>query len=90
MIIEAVVILLIAWSNAIGTQYLLPTKQTRAYTMSVVLGAVVNIVINIPLITLWGAVGAAIATVLSEMTVTAYQLWIVHKQVVTNKLFADT
>lgn len=90
MIIEAIVILLIAWSNAIGTQYLLPTNQTRSYTMSVVLGAVVNIIINIPLITLWGAVGAAIATVLSETTVTIYQLWIVHKQVVANKLFADT
>lgn len=90
MIIESIVIILIAWSNAIGTQYLLPTKQTKPYTMSVVLGAIVNIVINIPLITLWGGVGAAIATVLSEVTVTAYQLWVVRNQIKASKLFADT
>lgn len=90
MVIEAVVILLIAWSNAIGTQYLLPTKQTKAYTTSVVLGAVVNIVVNIPLIIFWGAIGATIATVLSEITVTGYQLWSVRKQIVYRKLFSDT
>lgn len=87
MMIEAIVIVLIAWSNAIGTQYLLPTKQTGAYTTSVVLGAVVNIGINIPLILTWGAIGAALATVLSEMTVTGYQFWVIRKQISYSKLF---
>ncbi len=90
MMVEAVVILLIAWSNAIGTQFLLPTKQVRAYTMSVVLGAVVNIVMNIPLIILWGAMGTAIATVLSELTVTGYQLYAIRLQVDYKKIFLDT
>jgi len=89
MMIEAVVILLIAWSNAIGTQYLLPTKQTKTYTISVVMGAIVNIVMNVPLIIMWGAVGATIATVLSEITVTAYQLFIIRKQIDYRKLFTD-
>lgn len=90
MMVEAVVILLIAWSNAIGTQFLLPTKQVRAYTMSVVLGAAVNIVMNIPLIILWGAMGTAIATVLSELTVTGYQLYAIRLQVDYKKIFLDT
>ena len=89
MMIEAVVILLIAWSNALGLQYLLPTKQNKAFTISVVVGAVVNLIVNIPLIMAYGAVGAAIATVISEVAVTGYQLWSVRKQISYRKLFTD-
>lgn len=90
MMIESVVILMIAWSNAIGTQFLLPTKQTRAYTISVIIGAVVNLVANIPLIILYGAIGASIATVLSELSVTLYQLIVIRNQLNYRKLFEDT
>lgn len=90
MMIEAVVILLIAWSNALGTQYLLPTNQNAAFTTSVIIGAVVNIIVNIPLILLWGAMGATIATVLSEISVTGYQLYVLRNQVDYKKLFKDT
>jgi O-antigen/teichoic acid export membrane protein len=90
MMIESVVILLIAWSNALGTQYLLPTNQNGAFTKSVVLGAVVNIIVNIPFIMLWGAFGATVSTVLSELTVTAYQLIAVKNQINYSNLFADT
>lgn len=89
MMIESIVILLIAWSNAIGTQFLLPTKRTSQYTVSVVLGAVVNLIANIPLINLYGAIGAAIATVISEATVTVYQLWIIRKVINYRSLFDD-
>lgn len=89
MIIESVVILLIAWSNAIGTQYLLPTKQTKSYTISVIFGALVNLVANIPLIISYGAIGAAIATVLSELAVTLYQIFVIRNQIDYSKLFSD-
>lgn len=90
MMIESLVILLIAWSNVIGTQFLLPTKQTKAYTTSVIIGAVVNLVMNIPFILFLGAVGAAIATVLSEISVTVYQLYVIRMQIQYKKLFTDT
>ncbi|WP_429970353.1 polysaccharide biosynthesis C-terminal domain-containing protein [Fructilactobacillus sp. Tb1] len=89
MMIESVVVLLIGWSNAIGVQYLVPTNQNKAYNYSVVLGAVVNIVANIPLIILWGAVGTAIATVISEITVTGYQMYAIRKQIDMRKLFVS-
>ncbi|WP_125566011.1 polysaccharide biosynthesis C-terminal domain-containing protein [Companilactobacillus insicii] len=89
MIIESVVIILIAWSNVLGIQYLIPTKQMRSYTISVVIGAVVNIIFNIPLIIKWGAVGATIATVLSEFSITAYQLFSIRKQIDYRELFKD-
>ncbi|QIO84969.1 oligosaccharide flippase family protein [Pediococcus acidilactici] len=90
MMLESVVILLIAWSNALGTQYLLPTNQNGAYTKSVIIGAIVNIVINIPFILVWGALGATLSTVLSELAVTAYQLFVVREQIKYHSLFADT
>lgn len=90
MMIESFVILLIAWSNAIGTQYLLPTNQNKSFTTSVIFGAIVNLIANIPLIMLWGATGAAVATVLSEFSVTLYQLIVVRKQIDYKKLFTDT
>lgn len=90
IMIESVVIWLIAWSNAIGTQYLLPTNQSKAYSISVILGAVINLLCNIPLIVLWGALGASIATVISEATVTSYQLWAIRRQVDFHKLFFET
>ncbi|WP_418611259.1 polysaccharide biosynthesis C-terminal domain-containing protein [Levilactobacillus brevis] len=90
IMIESVVIWLIAWSNAIGTQYLLPTNQSKAYSISVILGAAINLLCNIPLIVLWGALGASIATVISEATVTSYQLWAIRRQVDFHKLFFET
>ena len=89
LMIEAPVIILIGLSNVIGQQYLLPTKQTRTYTVSVVLGGVTNIVINIPLILKYGVYGAMIATLLSELTVTSYQLIKVRTALKLSKLFAN-
>lgn len=75
LMIEAPVIVLIGMSNVIGQQFLLPTKRTKIYTISVTLGAVTNIIFNVPLIILWGVKGAMVATLISEVCVTTYQLW---------------
>ncbi|ANZ57754.1 hypothetical protein BGL34_03805 [Fructilactobacillus lindneri] len=88
MMLESVVVLLIAWSNAIGVQYLVPTGQNKSYNYSVIIGAVVNIFANIPLILLWGAVGTALATVLSEAFVTIYQIYSIRKQISLKQMFA--
>lgn len=78
IVIESAIIILIALSNIIGQQFLLPTNRVSSYTISVILGAIVNILLNIPLITLWGVYGAVIATVISEGCVTFYQIWTVR------------
>ena len=89
MTIEAIVILVIAWSNVLGTQYLLPTNQNKEFTISVTLGAIVNILANIPLILLMGVNGTAIATVLSEIAVTGYQMIVIRDQIKIRNLFTD-
>lgn len=89
MMIESFVIILIAWSNTIGQQYLVPTNQIKKYTTSVVLGAVFNFVANFIFIDAWGLNGAMWATVASEAVVTGYQLWAVRKQVHFNEMFRN-
>lgn len=89
MMIEAVVILVIAWSNVLGVQYLLPTGHNKEYTISVTIGAVVNLVLNIPLILWLGANGAMISTVISEISVTGYQLYVTRHELRLGALFRD-
>ncbi|ONG00494.1 hypothetical protein BVG98_07440 [Lacticaseibacillus rhamnosus] len=87
--IESIAGLFIAWDNAIGQQYLLPTNQTSKYTAAVITGAIVNILINLPLIFLFQAQGAMWATVISEFSVTAMMLWQIRKQFEVRTLFDD-
>lgn len=87
MFIESIVILMIGWSNVIGTQYLLPVNRVKDFTVSVTLGAVVNIILNFPLIHFGGLNGAMWSTVISEISVTAYQLWVVRHDLDLKLLF---
>lgn len=75
------IILIIGLSNVIGTQYLLPTKRQKEFTISVTAGAIINLLLNIFFIKLWGAIGASIATVIAEITVTGVQFYIVRKEI---------
>ncbi len=73
------IILFISVSNVLGTQYLLPTKQQKKYTISVVCGALTNLVLNLILIPKYASIGAAISTIVAELVVTAVQLILVKE-----------
>lgn len=75
------IILAIGLSNVVGTQYLLPTKQQKKFTISVTVGAIVNFILNLILINLWKSVGASIATVIAEFTVTGIQFYLVRHEI---------
>ena len=89
MMIESIIILAIAWSNALGVQYLIPMNRIKQFTASVTVGALVNILLNIPLIKLWGLYGAMFSTVISEISVTMYQLWVVRDLLKFKMLFKE-
>ena len=90
MMIESLVILFIAWSNVLGVQYLLPTGHNKEFTISVTVGAIVNIILNVPLIMLLGTSGAMIATVISEFSVMSYQIYIVKEKLNLSKMMSET
>lgn len=68
------IILLMGVANVIGTQYLLPTKRQKEYTISVGVGVLANFILNYILIKLYNSIGACIATVLSQLIVDWMQL----------------
>lgn len=75
------IFIMIGLSNVIGTQYLLPTKKQKQFTISVVIGAIVNFFINIILIRKFGSIGASVATVIAESIVTIVQLIFIRKDI---------
>ncbi len=75
------IVILIGISNVIGTQYLLPTKQQAKYTFSVITGAIVNFILNFILIKKYWSIGASIATVIAELSVTVVQLILVRQDI---------
>lgn len=90
MMIESIVIPIIGWSNVLGVQYLLPIHRQKEFTMSVTIGAIINVILNIPLIHTWGLNGAMWSTVLSETGVTLYQLIAVKGLLSYKELFKES
>ena len=72
-IINAVIVM-ISISGLLGIQVFISVGKERLTLVSVIAGAVVNFTLNMILIPLHGAAGAAVATVVAECTVTALQL----------------
>lgn len=70
---------IISGSNVLGEQYLLPTCSDKPYTRSVWAGAVVNVALCLCILRPLGALGAAIATIVTEAVVLAYQCWVVRR-----------
>lgn len=87
MFVEAPAILFIAWSSTTGNQYLMPINKIQAFTLSVTVGAITNILANLILIKFAGGVGAALATVFSEITTATIQLVYIKNQIHLLKLF---
>ena len=75
------IIVAIGLSNVIGIQFLLPTKRQKEYTISVIMGAVINFCLNFILIFKLKSIGASIATVVAEFSVTAIQFYLARKEI---------
>lgn len=75
------IIIMTALSNTTGIQYLVPTQRQNYLTLSVIIGAVVNFSLNLIIIPIWGAIGAAWTSVVAECCVTAIQLCFVRKEI---------
>lgn len=80
MNIMAPTILFIGLSNVIGIQYLLPTKKQKEFTNSVLVGALINFIINIFVISKLESVGAAVATLFAEIFVTLIQFYYIRNE----------
>lgn len=90
MRVLCIIIPLICATNVMGVQYLLPCRRDRDFTLSVSVGALVNIIVNLFLIPAYGALGAAWATVLSEIAVMVYQVLVIRNEIPLLRCFLDS
>lgn len=84
--IGSLILLAISWSNILGMQVMIPMKKEKQFTISVTVGAVVNFVLNLILISNLKSVGTTISSVIAEMAVTGTQLYLLRDLVNIRKI----
>ena len=67
-------------SNVIGEQYLVALKREKEYTFSLIVSSIVNVILNIPFIIMWGALGAIISSIISETIKLVIGLFVIRKE----------
>ena len=72
-------IFLSGWKNVLRSQYLIPYEKDKAYVISLVSGAIVNVLMNAIFIPKLGARGAVIGTICAEFTGFMIQTYVVNK-----------
>ena len=85
MMIIAPMIIIRACANVVRTQYLLPNKRDKDYIISILIGVVINFVLNSLLIPQYAADGAAIATLFCESFVAIYQVVACRREIPVSK-----
>lgn len=70
----SITIPIMAYANVIRTHYLVPKNMDFAFLLSAILGAVTNVILNIILIPIYGALGAIFGTIGAEFVVLLVQI----------------
>lgn len=78
------------FASIVRNQELIPNGKDNEYCISIILGAVVNVVLNYILIPAYGAVGVSIATVIAEILVCVFQWIFTRKQYPYGKFILGT
>lgn len=93
---EPVILLMIATSpilitnglnNVTGVQYLIQAKKQHIFTISVIIGAVTNVILNLIFIRIWGTLGAVISSVIAETIILIVQLIAIRKELSVWEIF---
>lgn len=68
-------------ANVIRTNYLIPSGNDRIYVTSTILGAVINLILNLIFIPKYASMGACIGTIIAEFVVMIYQIIMTRKNI---------
>ena len=80
----------VSWANVVRTQYLIPRHHDKIYVVSMLVGALVNFLVNCLLIPQLQGDGAAIGTVMAEFSVMFVQMLLIRKEIPIIKYCTDT
>lgn len=89
IIIVSPIIPAIAYSNVIGSQFLIPASKERELTISVITAAIISISINIFLIPKYSSIGTSISILIAEFIVIGFQLYYVRNFIQLKGLFYE-
>lgn len=76
-------------AGALRTQYIIPTQKDKIYLISLVTGALVNLILNALLIPSMNGVGAIIGTIAAEFSVCLVQFFMTRKDIPIWKYVGD-
>lgn len=74
LIITSPILLIIGLNSITGNQILIPIGKQNIYTISVTIGAIANIILNLILIHFFGTIGAVISSICAEIIILTIQL----------------
>lgn len=86
----SVTVIPIAWANVLRTQYLIPSAKDKEYVLSVVIGALLNFIINYTLIPRFGLKGAIVGTILAEYSVAILQTIQIRRELDIKNLIRES
>lgn len=78
------ILLISGFSNITGNQVLIPQGRDAAFMTAVIAGANINVILNIILMPKYGCNGAAIATIVAEMTQMSIQFYYAKETIIKN------
>lgn len=82
-------IVIIPFGATVRNAYLIPCGRDREYLISLVSGALINLVLNLILIPNIGVIGAIIGTIASEVVALVLQLTFARKDLPVGKFFVE-
>lgn len=82
-------LLFMGYSSVLGSQYLVATGQSRYLSIAVIGGLISSGILSVLLIPSYGAVGAAIASVVGEATIMIIEVYCLKKQIDFISLCSD-
>lgn len=89
MKISSFIIIFGTWCNLAGFQLLIPLGKDREFTISVMIGAILNIMLNAVLINKYKEVGVAFASILAEFVVPIVQFYFLRHILELKTLFSS-
>lgn len=86
----APILVIKSFSATVRTQFLIPLNREREFTISVIIGAIVNLILNFAMIPGLGAIGAVIATFMAELCSCIFQFYAIRKDIALASFLSKT
>lgn len=86
LMIFSSLIVIIGFSNIFGLQYMVPAGMDKRFSIALISGAIINLVLNCILIPFYWSYGAAIASIIAEICVTVIMGIMIRKVISLKKI----